>query len=125
MMNKPQLTPLEQLTADRERIKKACAEQEQILNDDFVLIRENAPGIIFSGVTSLISSRFKHNPKEKGTSNNQSENNVNYSSLFSNYFVLAKQAWPVIWEITRPLLTAWSIQTIQKWIVRKFLTKKK
>ena len=126
-MSKHQLTPLEQLIDDRKRLRKACLEQEKVLKSDFALVHEHASCIIFSGIVSAISSRFKKkhaNPNPATTQQPESTEGLQ-TSVLTTYIHMAKQLWPTIWEISRPILTTWGIQVARKWFTTKFLTKKK
>ena len=126
-MNKQQQTPLEKLISDRRRIQQACVLQEQKLNTDFSYIQENAGSLLLSGVSALLFPNTK--AKSKGTENKQSVQPVSeapsLSLGFSDYLSVAQGLLPAAWDIARPLLTAWGIQKVQKWVIKKLFKKKK
>lgn len=126
-MNKKQQTPLEKLISDRRRIQKACVVQVQKLNTDFSYIQENAGSLLLSGVSALLFPSTK--AKSKGTENKQSVQPVSeapsLSLGFSDYLSVAQGLLPAAWDIARPLLTAWGIQKVQKWVIKKLFKKKK
>ena len=113
-MNNPQPTPLEKLI------------QEQKLNADFSHIQENAGTLLLSGVSALLFPNTK--TKSKGTESNQPVHTSEVPSMslgFADYLSVAQGLLPVAWDVARPLLTAWGIQKVQAWIIKKLFKKKK
>ena len=125
-MNKQQQTPLEKLISDRRRIRQECVIQEQKLNNDFSYIQENAGSLLLSGVSTLLFPNTK--AKSKGTENNSPAQATETPSLslgISDYLSVAQGLLPAAWDVARPLLTAWGIQKVQRWIIKKLFKKKK
>ena len=125
-MNNPQQTPLEKLISDRRRIQQECTIQEQKLNADFSHIQENAGTLLLSGVSALLFPNTK--TKYKGTESNQPVHTSEVPSMslgFADYLSVAQGLLPVAWDVARPLLTAWGIQKVQAWIIKKLFKKKK
>ena len=115
-MNNPQPTPLEKLISDRRRIQQECTIQEQ----------ENAGTLLLSGVSALLFPNTK--TKSKGTESNQPVHTSEVPSMslgFADYLSVAQGLLPVAWDVARPLLTAWGIQKVQAWIIKKLFKKKK
>ena len=112
-MNQQQLTPRERLKAERLRLQQACLLQEQRLNEDFAYVQENAGSLLMSGLSMLLF------PSNKTTTQ------VPVSLGLSDYLSVAQSLLPVAWDVVRPLLTAWGIQKIQTWIIRKLFKKKR
>ena len=125
-MNNQQPTPLEKLISDRRRIQQECTIQEQKLNADFSHIQENAGTLLLSGVSALLFPNTK--TKSKGTESNQPVHTSEVPSMsfgFADYLSVAQGLLPVAWDVARPLLTAWGIQKVQAWIIKKLFKKKK
>ncbi len=123
-MNNQQKTPLEKLISDRHRLQRECATQEQELNADFSYIQENAGTLLLSGVSSLLFPDTKNKETEENRSAQASE--TPFLSLgFADYLSVAQGLMPVAWNVVRPMLTAWSIQKAQRWIIKKLFGKKK
>ena len=124
-MNNPQQTPLEKLISDRRRIQQECTIQEQKLNADFSHIQENAGTLLLSGVSALLFPNTK--TKSKGTESNQPVHTSEVPSMslgFADYLSVAQGLLPVAWDVARPLLTAWGIQKVQAWIIKKLFKEK-
>lgn len=125
-MNQQQQTPLQKLISDRQRIQQACTVQEQKLNADFTYIQENAGNLLLSGVSTLL---FSNGSSKSGTGSKEPATKMpgtpSLSLGLSDYLSLAQSLAPVAWEVARPLLTAWGIQKVQTWLIRKLLKKKK
>ncbi|WP_298546910.1 hypothetical protein [uncultured Parabacteroides sp.] len=125
-MNHPQQTPLEKLISDRRRIQQECTIQEQKLNADFSYIQENAGTLLLSGVSALLFPNTK--AKSKGAESNRPAQTPEAPSMslgFADYLSVAQGLLPVAWDVARPLLTAWGIQKVQRWIIKKLFKKKK
>lgn len=125
-MSNPQQTPLEKLISDRRRIQHECTIQEQKLNADISYMQENAGTLLLSGVSSLLFPNTK--AKSKGTESKQPVQTSEVPSLslgFADYLSVAQGLLPVAWDVARPLLTAWGVQKVQRWILRKLFKKKK
>lgn len=125
-MNKQQQTPLEKLISDRRRIRQECKIQEQKLSNDFSYIQENAGSLFLSGVSALLFPNTK--ATSKGTENNppaQATGTPSLSLGFSDYLSVAQGLLPVAWDVVRPLLTAWGLQKVQRWVIKKLFKKKK
>ena len=125
-MNNPQQTPLEKLISDRRRIQQECTIQERKLNADFSYIQENAGTLLLSGVSALLLPNTK--AKSKGTESNRPAQTPEVPSMslgFADYLSVAQGLLPVAWDVARPLLTAWGIQKVQTWIIKKLFKKKK
>ena len=60
------LSPTEQLLADKIDIKEKCRIQEKKINANFVYIRENAGGLLLSGMSSLLFPSKNTNEKNAG-----------------------------------------------------------
>ena len=115
-MNQQQLTPREKLKAERL--------QEQRLNEDFAYVQENAGSLLMSGLSMLLfPSNKKHTKEQKQTTATTTQ--VPVSLGLSDYLSVAQSLLPVAWDVVRPLLTAWGIQKIQTWIIRKLFKKKR
>jgi hypothetical protein len=111
---------------DRRRIQQECTIQEQKLNADFSHIQENAGTLLLSGVSALLFPNTK--TKSKGTESNQPVHTSEVPSMslgFADYLSVAQGLLPVAWDVARPLLTAWGIQKVQAWIIKKLFKKKK
>ena len=66
--------------------------------------------------------------KSKGTESNQPVHTSEVPSMslgFADYLSVAQGLLPVAWDVARPLLTAWGIQKVQAWIIKKLFKKKK
>ena len=125
-MNNPQPTPLEKLISDRRRIQQECAMQEQQLNADFSYIQENAGSLLLSGVSALLFPKTKSKTNETEHKQPTQVPEVPSVSLnFADYLSVAQGLLPVAWDVARPLLTAWGIQKVQTWIIKKLFKKKK
>ena len=111
---------------ERRRIQQECTIQEQKLNADFSHIQENAGTLLLSGVSALLFPNTK--TKSKGTESNQPVHTSEVPSMsfgFADYLSVAQGLLPVAWDVARPLLTAWGIQKVQAWIIKKLFKKKK
>lgn len=125
-MDNPQQTPLEKLISERRRIQQECAVQEQKLNADFSYIQENAGTLLLSGLSTLLLPNTKAKSKEAENSQPAQTSDVPSMSLgLADYLSVAQGLLPVAWEVARPLLTAWGIQKVQAWIIKKLFKKKK
>ena len=125
-MENLQLTPLEKLIAERSRVQKACYKLEESIEEDINYIRKNMAGLAFAAVTSAIKSKFQHKEeKAEGELSNDAipEGFTNYKS--SDYWVMAKNMLPLVWSIARPILFAWGVKFLEKWVIEKFIPKKK
>lgn len=127
-MNNRQPTPLEKLITDRQRLKRACAEQEQKLNETFAYMQENSGKLLLSGISLLLFPEMK-NKKEQGeteqTGEKKEENLPAATFNLSDYMSIGQTLLPIAWSVTRPLLTAWGIQKVQVWLIKKLFKKKK
>ena len=125
-MNNPQQTPLEKLISERRRIQQECMVQEQKLNADFSYIQENAGTLLLSGLSTLLLPNTKAKSKETENSQPAQVSDVPSMSLgLADYLSVAQGLLPVAWDVARPLLTAWGIQKVQAWIIKKLFKKKK
>ncbi len=128
-MNKQQqMTPREKLQAERLRLQQACVSQEKLLNEDFAYIQEHAGSLLLSGFSALLflgsknrSARETNAPKQAVATSSQ----IPVSLGLSDYLAVAQSLVPIVWDVVRPLLTAWGIQKIQSWILRKLFARKK
>ena len=123
-MNQQQLTPREKLKAERLRLQQACLLQEQRLNEDFAYVQENAGSVLMSGLSMLLFPSNKSRTKEQKQTT-VTTTQVPVSLGLSDYLSVAQSLLPVAWDVVRPLLTAWGIQKIQTWIIRKLFKKKR
>ena len=125
-MDNPQQTPLERLISERHRIQQECAVQEQKLNADFSYIQENAGTLLLSGLSTLLLPNTKAKSKEAENNQPAQASDIPSMSLgLADYLSVAQGLLPVAWEVARPLLTAWGIQKVQTWIIKKLFKKKK
>ena len=100
--------------------------QEQKLNADFSYIQENAGTLLLSGLSTLLLPNTKAKSKEAENSQLAQTSDVPSMSLgLADYLSVAQGLLPVAWEVARPLLTAWGIQKVQAWIIKKLFKKKK
>ncbi|EEC95823.1 hypothetical protein PRABACTJOHN_02808 [Parabacteroides johnsonii DSM 18315] len=96
------------------------------MNADFSYIQENAGTLLLSGVSALLFPNTK--AKSKGTESNRPAQTPEVPSMslgFADYLSVAQGLLPVAWDVARPLLTAWGIQKVQTWIIKKLFKKKK
>lgn len=125
-MNKQkQLTPLEKLISDRQRIKSQCDIQKQKLDEHFSYIQENAGSLFFSGISSLLFPSSKDKKSNTETIKPKQTSAPSVSLGISDYFSVAQSLWPVAWDMARPLLTAWGLKKIQTWVIKKLFSKKR
>ena len=122
------LTPIERLVAEKKEIEAQCRLQEEKLNDDYIYIRENASGLLLSGLTSLLfSSGNSKNGGVKQTAgasgSGRIEENVSFSA--SDYLNIAKSLLPVAWEIAQPIIITWGINKAKSLLLGLFTKKKK
>ncbi|MDR1224732.1 MAG: hypothetical protein LBL07_17930 [Tannerella sp.] len=111
-------SPVEQLLADREKIKTRCREQEKKLSEDFAYIRENAPRVILSGISSLLFPSKNANNKT-GQTVPAGSSKVPLAAF--DYIAITKMLWPVI----RSMLITWSISKAKSFILGLIFEKKK
>lgn len=119
-MKEEKLTPLQKLIEYREEVERKCLIQEQKLNEDFIYIQENSLKVLSSGFISLL---FPKKRKSTSCATEDQEEQTTKSSHFELGDILSffDKYYPIIWQICRPILTAWSIQKIQKWLTHSIL----
>lgn len=128
-------TPLEKLTADKQRIKLAAYMKEKELNANFQYIQEHGGKLLLSGAVSAILPGSKSTNKTR-----QSSSSMMSSSLMSsipsaltglalggakNYFSVGKNLLPVVWGIAQPFILTAGIKGAKKLIKNIFTRKKK
>ena len=122
-MNNPQPTPLEKLISDRRRIQQECTIQEQKLNADFSYIQENAGTLLLSGVSALLFLTQKPNQR------NGKQPACTYFGSAIHVAWICRLSFCGTRLITccmgccTPIITAWGIQKVQAWIIKKLSRK--
>jgi hypothetical protein len=91
------LSAIEQLLRDKAALEACIKEREKNLDCDINYIRDNIPGLLFSGITSMLmpSSKSKKNKKQ---------------SSLSGGLSIGKQMMPILWEIAQPFILTWGIR---------------
>ena len=121
------LTPIERLAAEKKEIESLCRLQEKKLNNDYVYIRENASGLLLSGLASLLFSSGnikKGGAKQTADASNNSSVEKNTSFSASDYLNIAKSLLPVAWEIAQPVIITWGINKAKSLLLGLFTKKK-
>jgi hypothetical protein len=124
------LSPVEQLLADKMSIEAQCREQEKKLGEDFAYLREHAPSLLFSGISSLLFSSENSGRKAGGqtvATAGEGRQNTALRTPFaaSDYLAITKSLLSVVWNISRPMLITWGINKAKFFIAGLFSGKKK
>jgi len=119
------LTPIEQLLAEKAELKVRCRKQEEKLNDDFTYIRENASGLLLSGLSLLLFSSGSNNRKGEKPSTVKGDAGKNTAYSIYDYINIAKGLLPVAWEVIQPLVITWGINKAKSLLWGLFSKKKK
>ena len=119
------LTPIEQLLAEKAELKVQCRKQEEKLNGDFTYIRDNASGLLLSGLSALLFSSGGNG--RKGEKSTTVEGDVDKNTAYSiyDYINIAKGLLPVAWEVIQPLVITWGINKAKSLLLGLFSKKKK
>ncbi|MDR0756969.1 MAG: hypothetical protein LBF85_03885 [Tannerella sp.] len=104
------LSPLEQLLADKANIEAMCRKQEKKLGEDFAYMRDHAPGLFLSGISSLLFSSGKSGEKTNPVATGKGKRNeLTTPFAASEYLAIIKTLLPTAWRIAQPLLLTWCI----------------
>lgn len=125
MNSKPQ-TPLERLTAEKNKIKQLTKEQEIKLNEHIVYVQKNAGSLLLSLVSSMLfapSAKKENNPAPT-PSGEQPETTSTGSLSLADFIPVGKLLLPVAWDIAKPILLSWGIKKATK-IASGLFTRKK
>lgn len=122
------LSPTEQLLADKIDIKEKCRIQEKKINANFVYIRENAGGLLLSGMSSLLFPAKNTNEKNAGkvlanSNKNSEKTNNNRFSIF-DYLAISKSLLPLVWDILQPIALTWGLNKSRSLITKLFSRKR-
>jgi hypothetical protein len=118
-------SPVEQLLADKAKIKTMCREQEKKLGEDFAYIRDNASGMILSGVSSLLfPSKNTNNKTGQTVPTGNGKQNTGPLTV-ADYLAIAQRLWPVARNIIQPMLITWGINKAKSLIFGLLFGKKK
>jgi hypothetical protein len=110
------LSPIEQLLADKMKIEMMCHEQEKKLGEDFAYIRNNASGVILSGISSLLFPSKNAGNKTGQTVPDGSSKQNKVPLAAPDYIAITKMLWPVAWNIIQPMLITWGISKAKSFI---------
>jgi hypothetical protein len=116
--NKPRLSPIEQLHADKRRIEAQCREQEKKLGEDFAGMWKHAPSLLLSGISSMLFPADNFGRKAGDDSRNA-------AFTASDYLAVTKSLLPVAWNIIRPMLVTWAIHKAKSLVCEWFYDKKR
>lgn len=103
-------TPLDRLLAEKLQLRQQCLLQEQQLNKEWEYIRQHARPLLISGIVSFFSS---HTVTDK---ENNEQSNTEGQSYVPDYLSIAKETWPLIWNMAKPLLINWGISKMKEWV---------
>ena len=124
-----QLTPIEQLIAEKIDIEHKCHKQEKKLNEDFAYIQNNASSIILSSIPSLFfPSNNKTNTIDQSSSTSNSDQSKSAKAVnisIADYMTMAKNLLPLAWEIAQPIIITWSIKKAKSLLLGAFTKKRK
>lgn len=103
-MNPPKsnLTPLQVLTCEKNKLTKQCDQQEQLIGEHINYIHQNAGSLLIKGVSSVLFPTTV--PKRSEPVANQPED-----GKLTDYLTQLKGYLPMVWDIARPLLITWGI----------------
>ena len=123
------LTPIQQLQAEKQRVTTQCDLQGKELNKDFQFIHENAASLLMSGLTDLLFAKRTNKANTPSQSEAvaamPAEETSTASVGLSDYLSLIPGLVPVVWDITKPIITAWGIKKVQHWVIKLLFGKKK
>jgi hypothetical protein len=126
--NRPTITPLDKLLADKQRVHLDCDKSSEVLDRDFTFLHENALPILFSSVGYIFFPN-KKNKAGNGESHSAEKSGVSAHSRiplgFSDYLSVARNFVPSLWGIARPMIISWGVSKFQKWLTAKLLNKKR
>lgn len=125
-MNSKPLTPLQKLTAEKNRIKQLTKEQEAKLSEHYNYVQSNAGSLLLSFVSSMLFSKSSSKDTDSTVeTSNQDTNNEPASSLsFSDLIPMSKLLLPMVWEIAKPMLLSWGIKKVSQFTA-SFFTRRK
>jgi len=125
MTNNKPLTPLEKLTADKNRIQNLCREQKKVLNDDFAYLQANASSLLLSSFSSILfpSSTKKTTVASVALSEQPEEGDSSLS--FTDMITITKHFLPIVWIAAKPVLISWGIKRAGDLALRVLFGKKK
>lgn len=107
MNNRPQqITPLQQLIADKRSLRRRLREEEQELDEDWQLVRDNAGRLILTGLSRLFF------PRRKNTSSASSQENragfwQNITDNLPYYLNMTREGLSIAWLFIKPLYKRW------------------
>jgi hypothetical protein len=91
-------------------IEAMCREQEKKLGEDFAYIRDNAPELLLSGISSLLFSSGKSAKKtDTAMVDRGKREELTVPFAASDYLAIARNLLPVVWSIIQPMLITWGI----------------
>lgn len=107
MNNRPQqMTPLQQLIADKRSLRRRLREEEQELDEGWQLVRDNAGRLILTGLSRLFF------PRRKNTSSASSQENragfwQNITDNLPYYLNMTREGLSIAWLFIKPLYKRW------------------
>ena len=124
MNSKPQ-TPLEKLTADKNRIKRLTQEQEVKLNEHIVYVQQNAGSLLLSLVSSMLfAPSAKKENKQAIPTGEQPETIAAGRLSLADFIPVGKLLLPVAWDIAKPILLSWGLKKVTQITTGLFSRKK-
>lgn len=123
-----QLSPIERLFADKIDVREKCRIQEKKINADFVYIRDNAGGLLLSGMSSLLFPSKDTNEKSAGKLSTGAHKHLDKSTnnRFSafDFLAITKSLLPLAWDILQPIAITWGLNKSKSLIAKLFSRKK-
>lgn len=121
-----QLTPLEKLRADKQRVEAACQMQTAKLNADFTYIHQHAHSLLLAGLTSLLFPDNKQRTAHKKSNSSATQVTQATSTPWhvSDYFTILQSLTPIVWDVAQPLIVNWGIRKMKGWVVQLFTRKR-
>lgn len=105
------LTPIEVLQLEKERLKRECVEKEREIGVNIVYIQDNAVSILFSFLGELIFKKSKNNENEAAQGGKSDALGVFLGLGFADYLNIVKKFLP----IGKELLIAFAIKKLKTW----------